>query len=233
MSRQTTLACIIITTFVLQSYAGEYWYDDFEDNNPHDRSPVSWTRGQAIDGQLLLEGSGMIISTPFVPHHDRWSMQSQLSLSKATYIGLGVRFTQSGNVWLGFQLDGSLEIGTPGVTLAEAQTDLDPENVMLRFDAFDDTISGWAWEPGNEMPVDPLVVAKTPLKNGHPGIWIQGSQSHGAAEFFETATIPKSEILPGDFDVNGILGVIDSPETTQEHWNQRSLVMLALQPKRM
>ena len=63
--------------------------------------------------------------------------------------------------------DGVVFIGVGGAAsqiVEEADTDLAPleEDVLLQLDVIGNTVSLWAWRPGETMPVDPLVSAIDP-----------------------------------------------------------------------
>jgi hypothetical protein len=103
----------------------------------------------------------------------------------------------------GILYDGSSQV------LAETDTDFDPtaDYVTLQIDAIDDVVSLWLWNPGDEMPAEPVV--SVPDQSGFTG-WVGvggwGSPSNVAYRYIH---IGQTSIILGDFDGNGMLDMND------------------------
>ncbi|MEZ6116322.1 MAG: PEP-CTERM sorting domain-containing protein [Pirellulaceae bacterium] len=170
--------------------------DDFEDNNLRDGDPVSWGGATAVDGKLQIRasGSGATIAAARVPAEVGWSMRAQGSIGDSYIFGIGIQANNSSHVYLGMFDDGRVYLGTPGVAQTVVQTDLDPASVMMRFDAFDNVLYGWAWNVGEPEPIEPLLEFTTAVTRGLPAIWNEGASGGPLVisefDFFEASTSP-------------------------------------------
>jgi hypothetical protein len=205
-----------------ESVYAQHFLDNFEDNDLRDESPVNWTVNTVLDGKLQIRGSGNSsqLAIARVESQVGWSMRTQASVGDGYYVGAGILADNNENVWIGMTSGGSLELGTPGLTRASVQTELDPNSVMLRFDAFDDLLIGWAWNPGEPEPAEPLLKYATAIVKGRPGLWMQGLAGGPNAiaefEFFEASTTPLTSDtgVAGDFNGNRLLDVDDINQLT-------------------
>lgn len=198
-------------------------FDNFDDGNIRDASPFSWTSNwggglsTAVSG-LTLRGSGSRAASPTGVSDEGWTIETRTSVPEdATWTGVGVIFGADDNVWLGFQPDGVLAIGTPGIQRAVMSTGLDPADVMLRFETENDVLAGWAWEPGTRRPSEPMVLFDlnelgpefNTSRPGTPGLWMEGASAGALATFDFFRATPLSAELLGDFDADGVLAASD------------------------
>ena len=211
------ISCVLLTTG--NAIHGQaYLFDDFRDNNVRDGAPIGWEKPWggtlgAANGRLEISGHSVhVAATRPIESQTSWSIQARASLdAPGQIIGLGILFDQGSNVWLGMFPDGTLSLGTPGVTLASAGTGVFHDDVMLRLDALDNTLQGWAWELESEMPEEPFVVYETEVRRGRSGVWMETASGEPTARFnfFEAATEPLQPFVYGDFNFDRSLDALD------------------------
>ena len=196
----------------------DHLIDDFRDNNVRDGSPIRWEKPWggtlgAADGRLELSGRSVhVAATRPIESRTGWSMHTRASLdAPGQVVGLGILFDQGKNVWLGVNPNGTLSVGTPGLTLASVGTDVFTDDVMLRLDALDNRLQGWAWDPESEMPAEPLVVYETEVRRGRPAVWMETFSGAPTARFsfFEASTEPLRPLVYGDFNFDRSIDALD------------------------
>lgn len=189
-------------------------FDNFDDDDLADGSPLTWNADRngvlnASDGQLSFTDSFGIV-TPDELEGVGWTVESRASLpNNGDNVGVGVLYGESDNVWLGISPDGTLRVGTPGTTLDSVATTLTSEDVMLRLEAFDDVLAGWAWEPGESRPEDPMIRVElsnvTTERPGAPGVWMSGGGQTATASWDFFRAMEQMQEVFGDFNSDGTL----------------------------
>ena len=170
--------CVVVSaTFVSFAalgnacFAETVFFDDFN----QDGSPVGWYQwlgsGFVSDGALRIttDTGGTGVMRVLGLDLEETSIRAQGRLLDAdANIDLIARHRPEnqvngvGSYFAGIQADGGVAIAIGGEAariVEQTDTDLAPleEDVVLQLDVMDNTVSFWAWRPGESMPLEPLL----------------------------------------------------------------------------
>jgi hypothetical protein len=161
--------CVLTVTLCAPgASAATIFFDDFNDGDAQDGSPVTWAPSlgtwDASSGDYVATGSVPRIS--LVPAHvlSDASARAQVRVMGNIEAILALRRLPTGGYSGVIRPDGTVVIGRVGpdgpMALGSAVVPFNPveQDVMLQFDAFDDKLSLWAWPVGEPMPDEPQVV---------------------------------------------------------------------------
>jgi hypothetical protein len=167
----TIVCCVLTSMFCARAAsAAEIFFDDFNDGNAGDGTPVTWVPGSgtwdASSGDYVATGSLPRVSRVLEHVLGDTSARTQARVVGNVAANLAVRRPGVNEGYAGvIRPDGSMTIARFGVgapvALGSAVVPFNPvqQDVMLQFDAFGDTLSLWAWPVGQPMPTEPQVVA--------------------------------------------------------------------------
>ena len=169
-----TVVCCVLTSMLCAraASAGTIFFDDFNDGNAGDGTPVTWVPGSgtwdASSGDYVATGSLPRVSRVLEHVLGDTSARTQARVVGNVAVNLAVRRVGVNEGYAGvIRPDGSMTIarvdgdGVIPVALASAVVPFNPvqQDVMLQFDAFENKLSLWAWPVGGPLPVKPQVVA--------------------------------------------------------------------------
>ena len=167
-----TIVCCVLTSMlcVQAASAATIFFDDFNDGNAQDGTPVTWVPGSgtwnASSGDYVATGSLPRVSRVLDYVLRDTSVRTQARVVGNVAANLAVRRPGVNQGYGGvIRPDGSMTIarvdGAVPVALASAVVPFNPvqQDVMLQFDAFGNKLSLWAWPVGQPMPSEPQVVA--------------------------------------------------------------------------
>ena len=221
---------IVIAAFTLAvpSHAGTIFYDDFEDGDHLDGSPVSWdfTDGDPDDEEMVVDGSLVLTSTGIETLYSVNWAGVDLDLADVSIRAQGraghpidvIAVNARGNpvteeaYYVRVGHAEGWDTPVLGVSVSPASiwipTDLDPyqEDVVLQLDVFGNQISAWAWRPGEDMPDAPLI-ATTDNSFTSGGVslsvWNNPLVDEPVEAIFRYVHVADVHIHPGDFDNDG------------------------------
>jgi hypothetical protein len=190
--RGLVFGLIFVLAGVSSARAETVFYDDFEDGSATDGKPVTWstipnwpfTTHNVLAGDMRVgvsapDRSG-VVGVPALTLGDT-SIRAQLRAEGQTDQGFGVfvRGDLVNNIAHSFEVaaDGGLWFGITG-SLQRIDSPLRPtqEDVILQLDAIGNSITAWAWRPGEAMPVMPAFSRITSqLPSGSPGVYTSSS----------------------------------------------------------
>jgi hypothetical protein len=204
------LASGIFPAIIRTASAGTIVYDDFNDGDIADASPISWrpvtehgTANGSFDassGDLTLapqsENDTLAIVVDPKAELSDVSMRVQLrndgannADTQVTGVILRVDLNSLAFIEAGIDVDGLLYIQEVAPTvniLGEQQSDFRPldEDVVLQVDAIGPNVKLFAWRPGEAMPQQPQIEAVTNwLESGTVGLFQNPPPGNGAATF--------------------------------------------------
>lgn len=190
-SRSFQLVLLVAALAPFYSTQAVEIYDDFDDNNHQDGTPVSWLGANATvtDGDLHLSGEHSFIS-PTNEKSETWSIRSAVSFTSASQ---STGFLVNNNFWGILWGDGSLQIGEGQTILNRSKTEFDPRSVdtFLQFDTFDGKLRAWAW-PTHEPK--PLLALEAPYNNpfaGNTTLWTLSEGTFLDARASSTRSVPE------------------------------------------
>jgi len=167
-----TIVCCVLTSMLCApaASADTIFFDDFNDGNAGDGTPVTWVPGSgtwdASSGDYVATGSLPRVSRVTAHVLGDTSARTQARVVGNVAANLAVRRPGVNHGYAGvIRPDGSMTIAKfgdfPPVALGSAVVPFNPvqQDVMLQFDAFGDRLSLWAWPVGERMPNEPQVVA--------------------------------------------------------------------------
>ena len=167
-----TIVCCVLTSMLCApaASADTIFFDDFNDGNAGDGTPVTWVPGSgtwdASSGDYVATGSLPRVSRVTAHVLGDTSARTQARVVGNVAANLAVRRSGVNHGYAGvIRPDGSMTIAKfgdfPPVALGSAVVPFNPvqQDVMLQFDAFGDRLSLWAWPVGERMPNEPQVVA--------------------------------------------------------------------------
>ncbi len=205
--------------------AGKFFFDDFEDGNYMDASPVSWQASSAIDmsdGELqFTTTSNANVSADSLDSDYRDGIfRTQLSWnafgSSRAYAGLYVRGAENGrSIWAGMWPGGDFGMGRSGPGLFtvlgwQANSGLDPFDgyVNLELAVKGTRFSMTAWQEGQTRPSRPqFTFSDSNFSVGTVGLSADSnSNSMTNVGFSYFQALP---YLSGDFSDSGTLDVAD------------------------
>jgi hypothetical protein len=168
-----TIVCCVLTSMLSAraASAAEIFFDDFNDRNAQDGSPVTWAPSSgtwdAASGDYVATGSIPRVSRVLAHVLGDTSARAQvrvtgtigaaIALRRPTpLVGYAGEMRANGTMGIA-RLDG---VAVP-VALGSAVVPFNPveQDVMLQFDAFGNKLSLWAWPVGEPMPNEPQIVA--------------------------------------------------------------------------
>lgn len=219
LTRRMYLATLLVPLVAAQSSATTLVYDDFEDGNIADGDPVSWNRGPAQQGDLVLSGTGVTDASILQSDLSRTDMSVRTVFAMVDGPLFGVSARASGSSyfgWLGVDETGA-EVGlaTGGnlccTDLADpVEVDVDPrvEDVAMQLDIFADNIQLRVWPADELMPAAPTVVAvdSQVASSGRASAWVAGDDwdqpnpQDEATGRFRFVLVADSPIYDGDYD---------------------------------
>ena len=168
-----TIMCCVLTFMLCARAAsgGNIFFDDFNDGNAQDGTPVTWTPGlgtwDASSGDYVATGP----TTPRVSRALAYVLGDVSARAQVRVVGniaatIGLRRTQPLVGYAGVvRVNGTIGIARVGgaagpVNLGSAVVpfNVGEQDVLLQFDAFGNKLSLWAWRVDEEMPVEPQLV---------------------------------------------------------------------------
>lgn len=194
--------------------AGDLFYDDFEDGNAADGSPVKWAPFAGFSDGVFDAKSGDFVLTsnteegPLVALADGLSaedvsLRTQVRVDGTVDgIALFARFVGGVHTYqAGIESDGDVYIGwndgdATYHNLAQVNSDLlvNQEDISLQFDVIGDSLKLFAWRSTDPMPVLPTVEVIDDLISG-PGdiglLYDPSSAGSGLFRFVESAAVPE------------------------------------------
>ena len=234
--------CPVMMIFLLhlglcqQMPAATVFYDDFDDGNAADGTPVTWVVQGAwpfgtfnvADGDLRVtatqSGSPAVIGVSALTLGDA-SIRAQVRLEGTSdeSVAVFLRGAESGGVGKSHAIeiaaDGGLWVGVAN-EFVPMNSDLRPteEEIILQIDAIGDTISYWAWRASEGMPTEPVrEYTNNELSLGIPGVYYAISSppqvNPGIAVYryvhVADSPIPERPTTAGDFNGNILLDAGD------------------------
>ena len=166
----TTVCCFLTSMLCAQAAsAATIFFDDFNDGNAGDGTPVTWVPGSgtwnASSGDYVATGSIPRVSRVLAHVLGDTSARTQARVVGNVAANLAIRRPGVDDGYGGvIRPDGSMTIarsdGGNINHLASAVVPFNPvaQDVMLQFDAFGNKLSLWAWPVGEPMPKEPQVV---------------------------------------------------------------------------
>jgi PEP-CTERM motif-containing protein len=214
---------VLLFTLMLCTSAGAttIFYDDFEDGNAADGSPIYWTGNRFVEeGSLVASDIDGLSWAHTVYHPMNISIQSRFRLIEGDYGGIAGRHDDKNyHVYIGTdpatgRMNAGVEIGgAPIQDLVDVTIDFDAhqEDVILQLDMFENQISFWAWPADESRPTSPLgsIIDSTVAQDGQVALWAfngDGSICRGAFRYVHVSTtsIPEpSADFDSDADVDG------------------------------
>lgn len=178
MTRHYSIARLTLALLAALALAGpapaasarEIFFDDFNDRNAADGTPVTWDASlgtwDASSGDYVATGSTPRVSRVLAHDLGNTSVRAQVRVTGNIDAALAVRRPQPNVGYAGaIRPDGTMAIarldGDLPVFLGGATVPFNPvqQEVLLQFDAFGDKLSLWAWPVGQVMPSAPQLVA--------------------------------------------------------------------------
>ena len=218
MSKKSTctvaVAGLLTAALCVGASADTIFFDDFNDGNATDGSPVTWVPVPGFPGTfdassgdyLLAPSDRSIVATvpQFMPANV--SVRTQVRFLEPSSPG-GVEILARANraavtaYQAGLNEEGGVYLRRTDLDccFAEANTTLRPleEDVILQLDVFGNSLRMWAWRPGEPMPVAPLITATdNGFSQGEVGIdyWTLGSSSALGSAHFRYVHVADSHI---------------------------------------
>ena len=201
----TIVCCVLTSMFCARAAsAGTIFFDDFNDRNAQDGSPVTWAPGlgtwDASSGDYVATGSTPRVS--LVPGHVLGDTSARAQVRVTGTIGASIALRRTAPLVGyagGIRADGTLEIARKDgpdapVILGTSLVPFNPvaQDVLIQFDAFGNKLSVWAWPVGQSMPNDPQLVAfDNTYAQGHAGLisaaFVAGASDSSTFRFVEVA----------------------------------------------
>lgn len=224
MRRSTMMPMVVCALSMTTTAVHADWFDDFNDGDAFDGSPVLWVTSPLFPGGYDASSGDFVLSTldPTIEFEtllaavpidfaDGASVRTQAVVGGGPQGGCAVVFgdlaTVSGYVGLLDEI-GELDLvrydnGVPTPLVATLDLELNGFiDFMLQMDVFDGVVSLTAWAPGEAMPAAQLSVADATYNAGFAGIAFQegvGGNATGTFRFVQaSATVipaPAAAIL--------------------------------------
>jgi hypothetical protein len=183
----STLSSSFMPGLIGTASAATVFFDDFENGSATDGSPVQWeavggypnTIFSVLQGDLRVgvsqaNNSG-VVTVPTVFLGDT-SIRAQVRLEGQSNEGVAIFVRGAGSKAHTFQVaaDSGLYFGITGSPFQRVESDLRPtqEDVILQLDAIGNSITAWAWRPGEPKPTAPAFsVITNQLPSGFAGVF--------------------------------------------------------------
>ena len=208
-------------------HAATIFFDDFEDGDHLDGSPVSWDLAgpDPDDEEMVVDGS-LVITSGGINRGLNWagvdidlpnvSIRSQGRVGHPDDVfSVGARgnVATQGNYyarvgrWVGWPT-GAVGLGGLDVPEIVIPTDLQPyeEDVVLQLDVFGNQLSVWAWRPGEDMPDAPLITAIDNRRSSgiaSVAVWNNPWIEEPVEGIYRYVHVADVHIHPGDFNNDG------------------------------
>jgi RNA polymerase sigma factor (sigma-70 family) len=223
--------------------ASTFFFDDFEDGDETDGSPVAWLRGntsavgQVVAGDYVFSGTaGTAYAAGSTSFRDG-SVRSQLRFLESNNATFAYVFSRSPTAatYLGaIRQDGLIAIveafdGGDFAIHSETATSLNPvtRDVVLQLDTFGNKISLTAWHDGDPKPNQPqLEVFDDTLTFGDVGIGMDfdiraGTGGHSQVAFRHFAAVPEpSSIALGSLGFVALASVAFRTHQGRIRWSR-------------